>query len=182
MNTMTIDKVVDHCEQAVITAEKCLHDKRVALRGAIKVREAYADAAPLQVYYLESCYRSSSVKPDSVDAEAISRNYTTVLRFMENVLYKNLEVDGGAVRVYSTMRVDVIAGFEAFNASKGASSLVDCLMDTAAEAQKAYDDSEHAREMREAEFAKKAADKALQEAKPVRIVADDTTPAPALAG
>lgn len=175
---MTINNVVDQCDQAVIDAEKHLHDKRVALRGAIKVREAYADATPLQVYYLDSCYRSSSVKPDSVDPEAISRNYTTLLRFMENVLYKSVGVDGGAVRVYSPVRVDVIAGFETFNASKGARSLVDCLMDTAAAAQKAYDDSEREREMREAEFAKKAADKALQEAKPVRVVADDTKPAP----
>lgn len=174
----TIDNVIDICEQAVIDAEKCLHDKRVALRGAIKVREAYADAVPFQVYYLESCYRSGTVRPDSVDAEALYRNHRSGLRFMENMLYKNLEVDGGAVRVYSTMRVDVIAGFEAFNANKGARSLVDCLMDTAATAQKAYDDSEREQKMREAEFAKKAADKAVQEAQPVRIVADDTKPAP----
>lgn len=176
-----MDEVVKTREQSVRDAEEYLNTQRVALRGAIKVRESFPDAVFHPTHSREGgYYRSNSVMPDSVDPNGIAASCGS-RGIAENVLYKNVAVHGGFVRIYSAVRVNIYAGFEAYNASNGSCTLFECLMATADEAQKAFLANEEGDARRAKASADTAAAQALRDAKPVRIVADDTklTPTPA---
>jgi hypothetical protein len=178
MKPTTISDVIKQLEERVTTDDAQAAWSRMALDGARMIQQLVPGAMHMPGANATH-YFAPGIIPDSVDPIALYVPWPHTSSSAPNVLFKNIPIIGGSVRIYSTVRVDILAGFKAYNESGGAIPLVECLMATADAAQKAFESSEAERLRLEQEHAAaKAAQQVAQQAQPVRIVADDTKPAP----